>query len=259
MFEVCDSKGNTVTVQDVSAANKYDDFFCPTDGCNCIYHYRAYESNRKKAHFFKLPSSSHSPNCTVQYGENSGGGMDHFDAQDSSVDDVLSSVTTPSKNNPRKKIRTPSHQHSKSDDTPKKIRTLRQLYNFCIQNDINTIIGNRQIRDFFVGQKTAFLYTKYCSGIALVEARFHSYHDKNKQIADDDNRLFFTYPFNVDKNAPYAFKVTVHIADEALYKAKRNELFDLYYKKHAINPVLILSEWQHSNCQVTVSKQILPL
>lgn len=257
MFEVHDSNGNKVTVQDVSAANKYDDFFCPTDGYNCIYHYRAYESNRKKAHFFKLPSSTHSPNCTVQYGESIGGGISHFDAQNSNIDDILSSVTTPSKNNPKTKHSTQIQHHSKSDDTPKKIRTLRQLYNFCIQNDVNTMIGDKRIRDFFVGQKTAFLYTKYCSGIALVEARFHSYHDKKHM--NDDNHLVFTYPFNIDPNAPYAFKVTVHIPDQTLYKSKRTELFDLYFKKHAINPVLILAEWQNSNCQVTVSKQIFPL
>lgn len=252
MYQVRNSENKLITVSNVSAANKYDDFFCPSEGCSCIYHYRAYESNRKKAHFFKLPSSSHSSDCTVPHVENMQDRMEHYDSEGSSVTDIYSSIMTPPRSASNMKKATHSKTQPPKNDSPVKIRTIRQLYSVCILNDINDMVGKQRIRDFFVGQKTSFLYTKYCNGLALVEARFRNYQDS-------DNTLVFTYPFRLKKEDPFSFRLTVHIPDGRLYKTKRDELYDLYYKQKVIHPVLIFSEWQYNNCDITVSKLIIPL
>lgn len=51
------------------------------------------------------------------------------------------------------------------------IHTIRQLYAICIENDDDKINGI-MVKYILAGRKTSYLYTKYISGIKLVECSY---------------------------------------------------------------------------------------
>ena len=53
-----------------------------------------------------------------------------------------------------------------------RIHTIRQLYSVCVMNDDDEEINNTKVKEIFAGRKTSYLYTKYISGIKLVECSY---------------------------------------------------------------------------------------
>lgn len=108
-------------------------------------------------------------------------------------------------------------------------------------NDDDEEINNTKVKEIFAGRKTSYLYTKYISGIKLVECSYHSYDAKSNEI-----RFRFPYAGN-------NFIIFIHFNSTELFKNFKNQLYD--YE----NPILIYAKWNNNKAEITSDKQIIPL
>lgn len=85
------------------------------------------------------------------------------------------------------------------------------------------------------------MYTKYISGIKLVECLYHSYDTKS-------NKIKFSFPYNGNN-----FIIDIHFDSTELFKEYNKKLYN--YKQ----PILIYAEWNNNHAEITSGKQIIPL
>jgi hypothetical protein len=121
------------------------------------------------------------------------------------------------------------------------IHTVRELFAVCLMNDIDDEINGIKIKEIFAGRKTSYLYTKYISGIKLVECLYHSYDTKS-------NKIKFSFPYNGNN-----FIIDIHFDSTELFKEYNKKLYN--YKQ----PILIYAEWNNNHAEITSGKQIIPL
>ena len=121
------------------------------------------------------------------------------------------------------------------------IHTIRQLYSVCIMNDDDEEINGTIIKNIFAGRKTSYLYTKYISGIKLVECSYHSYDT-------EANKIKFRFPYKGNN-----FIIDIHFDSTKLFREYNEKLYG--YKQ----PILIYAEWNNNHAEITSGKQIIPL
>lgn len=237
-----------VNAEDVLANEQNDVFYCPCADCRCIVKFRSINSNKRRSHFYKPESSTHSEKCGIPYFKNESGNRYDYDTNSLSLEKLLSGIensrqaatkvhTSPNANDIN------GANNGNSSEKFKPITTIRQLYKICVLNSPDTVIKeNLRVKDIFAGRSTSFLYSKYISGIKLVECSFGNRYDNQKGI------LYFKYPFNGNQIA-----LTVTIEDRNLFYKIRNEIWDYKY------PIIIFAKWDNSSCKITNNKQIIPL
>lgn len=238
-----------VNAEDVLANEQDDVFYCPCSDCRCIVKFRSMNSNKRRNHFYKPESSTHSEECGMPYFKNESGDKNDYDTASLSLENLLSSIehsrqtvtkvhTTPKGND----INGTNKDNSSEELKP--ITTIRQLYKICVLNSPDTAIKeNLCVKDIFAGRSTSFLYSKYISGIKLVECKYHYFKA-------DIQTMFFEYPYNSSADK---IRIRVHFADKNLF-------WDTYHLlKGYQKSVIIFAMWDNSSCEITNKKQIIPL
>lgn len=211
-FIVRDSEGNIIKYNQITIKQHNDTFYCINPKCNCEYKYKSYNSNKINPHFCKLKSSQHVENCWGPLVDSISNDVDCFDLSDFSSETLLKKLSTSSITNHKQVASKPINSSERKIGY---IHTLRQLKDFCLLNDNETILDqNTMIKDVFCGRKTQFLYTRYVTGIKLVECQYHHYDKKDRSI-------YFTYPY---KSKPLIKLQIVFNSKKCFYKIK-NELF----------------------------------
>lgn len=213
----------------INDANK--DFYCLY--CNCIYHFRS-GSNKKAAHFFRVPSAQHSDDCHMPFAESIHGDVSWETAEGFTLESFLEEII----NSPERSGRntTGSVGGGTNQSSIQHLSTVRQLYKFCMYHDNNAHINETlQVKDILVGRKTSYLYSKYVRGIKLIEARLYGY-DRDTRIL----RLY--YPYNADSYTSCMFKLYVTCTDKTYNKIRKRAWND-----RENNTVIVLADWETSN------------
>ena len=220
-------------------------FYCPNKLCTCKFTARSLNSNKKSAHFGKIRTSEHIPGCWGDNEHIQGGRLSDYELKDFTMESFYLSLG--------KKARatediTPKKRKKKEEESdggePKSklyIHTIRQLYTICIKNPLDEEINGIRIKDIFAGERTAFIYKKYISGLKLVECSYLGYKTEK-------NLVFYKFPVGSERGK--GFVLRVHVPD-AYYKKIRH---DSYYHT---GKILIFANWNNSNCQLRTDRDIV--
>ena len=224
------------------------DYYCP--GCRCVFRYRAQSSNNKPPHFFRPRSQEHEPTCWMPTGAGVSGEIFDYDFSGFSAQGLLDSIKNSGSHNAANRL---TERVERGENGLHRIKptTIRQLFRICCENPDDTVLPDgTKILDLLCSRKTAYFYTKYCSGIKLVEARFYRYDSKKRMI-------YFSFPYTREKKRNPAFWVVVEIA---LHLDFYKIIKALYNQR---NPVLLFSDWscfgERIFTVVDNQKQIVPL
>ncbi len=230
--------------KDIQPNEQNNIFYCQNPKCNCEFIVSALNSNIVRTHFAKLKSSKHIVGCWNNVALSDSGDKDDYDTSDFSPIALLNNIQkTKDKKIVVRNEKTMGYDISSTEIKKEKIRihTIRQLYSVCVMNDDDEEINNTKVKEIFAGRKTSYLYTKYISGIKLVECSYHSYDAKSNEI-----RFRFPYAGN-------NFIIFIHFNSTELFKNFKNQLYD--YE----NPILIYAKWNNNKAEITSDKQIIPL
>lgn len=235
---------NKRKAKDVRPEEQNNIFYCQNIKCDCKFTVSALNSSKIRTHFTKLPSSEHIVGCWNNVNLSDSGNKGDYDTSDFSPLALLNNVQKAKDKKPSGKTGKTTNHETSSTPTEKEIlyiHTIRQLYSVCVMNDENEEINGTTIKEIFAGRKTSYLYTKYISGIKLVECSYHSYDSKNKKI-----RFRFPYAGN-------NFIISVHFNSTELFKKLKNQLYQY------AQPILIYAEWNNNYAEIASQKQIVPL
>lgn len=213
-----------ILASDIDSEKERDQiYYCP--GCHARFKYKAQSSNLKEAHFFKLPSESHDPDCWVQYIESTKGTFSVSSTAGFSCASFYDLLTKPGKRNSvAPKL---NNGDSRMSTNTLRLNSIRNLYTFCLMHPDLTMINEAvSVRDVFVGKKTAYFYTTFVSGYKLIEAEYYRY--KKEKLT-----IYFTFPYKQAKT----FDIAVKIPDEALFKTIVKRVFN------NTKPILLYSMW----------------
>ena len=219
-----DSVEDCIKPEDLAPYEKRNSFFCP--GCPCEFLYRSESSNNKAAHFFK--HGAHDSDCWMPVAESIKGETDWHVADGFNINDfyaMISSARTRTGAGPGTAgggTKNPTEMH---------LSTLRNLYKFCCYHSNDSLINNGvAIKDILVARKTSYIYTKYLSGIKLVECRYYGYNRNN-------NLLHFYYPYSAQSKDDATFQISVFCSSTPLFDALLSKVYD------EDNIVLLMCDW----------------
>lgn len=235
---------NKKNAKDVLPKEQEHIYYCQNKNCDCQFKISAINSNKMRAHFVKLQSSNHIAGCWNDISLSTSGDKDDYDTSDFSPLSLLHNLQKVKDAKPfieKGKISKPDEPDIPTTKEISYIHTIRQLYSVCIMNDDDEEINGVKIKQLFAGRKTSYLYTKYVSGIKLVECSYYKYDSK-------DNSISFRFPY-----ASNQFLVTVYFDSTELFKKIRKQLYK--YER----PILIYAEWDNNRAKITSRQQIILL
>lgn len=212
------------------------DYYCPGEKCNCIVHPKALNSNIIISHFAKIPSSNHVTGCKyIKASVDSE--IDDVDTSDFNLDDLLNTSKSV-------KTDTPTTGGGKGGGTRKatnKLTTIRKAYKYFEASNPYDLVNGVRILDMYCGRNTAFFYHYFISGFRLVECQYRNY-DKSKEI------IYFNYPYESK-----VFCLSVSFKTSDIYKKVLKEVYGF------TKPILILADFDNSQCMIEKSIQIVPI
>lgn len=233
-----------IQAKDVPPSEQKNIFYCQNPECNCKFTLSSYHSSKIRTHFVKLKSSKHIVGCWYDQTISESGDKEDYDTSDFSPASLLYQVQkvkdTGAAIGTTKAPGLVTALDEKTKQTPH-IHTIRQLYAVCIMNDDDEKINGIKIKDIFAGRKTSYFYTKYISGVKLVECSYHSY-DATK------NTINLQFPY-----AGGNFRISAHFASPDLYGKMNRELYK--YEK----PILIYAVWSNNQTEIVSKHQIVPI
>lgn len=192
----------------------------------------------------KKISSQHIDGCWNDINLKESGSKGDYDTSDFSPNGLLDIIQNANDKKSSDKVEK-SNDSKALPTTIKKetsyIHTVRELFAVCLMNDNDDEINGVKIKDIFAGRKTSYLYTKFISGIRLVECSYNSYDPGTQKIR-------FKFPYNGNN-----FIIDIHFDSTELFKECNKKLYN--YKQ----PILIYAEWNNNHAEITSGKQIVPL
>lgn len=105
-------------------------FYCPNPKCNCKFTVSAFNSNKIRTHFVKLPSSDHVERCWYNVVLTDTGDKENYDTSDFSPESLLNNIQKSEGRRGFVKKRS-IYSVARSADEEKRqlyIHTIRQLY-----------------------------------------------------------------------------------------------------------------------------------
>lgn len=235
---------NKKRAEDIAPNEQNDTFYCQNTRCNCEFSVSALNSNKVRTHFVKKPSSQHVEGCWNDINLKESGSKNDYDTSDFSPNGLLNIIKNANDkktNDIVKKTVFPKTSPIEHKKEMLYIHTVRELFAVCLMNDIDDEINEIKIKEIFAGRKTSHLYTKYISGIKLVECLYHSYDTES-------NKIKFRFPYNGNN-----FMIDIHFESIELFKEYNKKLYN--YNQ----PILIYAEWNNNHAEITSGKQIIPL
>ena len=235
---------NKRRAKDIKPKEQRDIFYCQNTECNCKFTVAALNSDKIRTHFVKLPSSEHIAGCWNDVRLPESGDKDDYNTSDFSPVSLLESVQQ--EKNKKAPVKKPEIDNFgfHPGTIPKEtlyIHTIRQLYSVCLMNDDSDEINGIEIKGIFAGRKTSYLYTRYISGIKLVECSYYSYDAES-------NIIKFRFPYGKNN-----FMIQARFKSTELFKKIRKELYN--YKR----PILIYAMWNNNVADIKSQQQMVPL
>ena len=224
----------------VSKGSTEDKFLCPS--CGESMWFTSQSSNMRGAHF----KGHHKDGCDIGFITENENAYKYnlskkslYDLLQSLIKDGIKTAT------PGTHRITGNGKGSQSPKTIKKeITSLRQLYNICANSspDYEPDPGLK-IKNIYCGISTAFLYTKYISGLHLVYAQFQWYNESG-------NIVRFHYPSESNKQ----LDVYVSFSNSAALRSfiKDNAAYIHCY-------FIILGEFHNNRCVLDSASQAIHL
>lgn len=241
----CEKKHiNKKRAEDVQPKEQNNIFYCQNPKCNCEFSIAALNSNKVRTHFVKRISCNHIEGCWNDINLKESGSKNDYDTSNFSPDGLLNIIKNANDKKADNKVKESPVPKSLSKEHKKEIlyiHTVRELFAVCLMNDVDDEINGIKIKEIFAGRKTSYLYTKYISGIKLVECLYNSYDTKS-------NKIKFSFPYNGNN-----FIIDIHFDSTELFKEYNKKLYN--YKQ----PILIYAEWNNNHAEITSGKQIIPL
>lgn len=228
-----------VLAKDVLPREQESIFYCQNKNCNCKYIVSALNSNAISVHFMKLKSSSHIDGCWNAREYSISGNKNDYNTSDFSPENLLGKVLIDGE----EKQVGGTHKRKKKGKSfateQQYIHTIRQLYSVCMQNDDEDEINGTIIKDIFAGRKTSYLYTKYISGIKLVECSYFRY-------SRNERTIYFKFPYDNK-----TMNLTVQFNTIKLFNDKLKEIYN--YK----GIILIYAKWERNIANISSKNQIV--
>ena len=248
-----DKKNNKITKAiDCTAKDVNHVFYCLNPKCNAHLTLCSINSNKTISYFAnKDKTHPHIPNC--EYANSHNAYLNIFDhtsfEPNSFLKAIIASMTTNNRHtNPKSKNQ---HNNLKTSSVP--ISTVRQLYNICLSNPLNSKIGSTEIEYLLCNEATNFLYKSFISGTKLLIGKYNG---------TNNDTIFIKYPSSWD-DLDNKFLICLHIENKLLLKNIKNLIKD--YK----NNILIFADFHTSSnngvnykivhASISNIKQIIPL
>lgn len=220
-----DKNNNIVYAKDLDCSSSRIRFKCPNPDCNGDVMLRNSNSNYRVSCFyfrsnirdkFGILLTNHIDNCYALTSSK----CSNYDIEDFDFNEFIININAKGKNSPTCSPPSPSQSPIKVDEiyTPK-VKTLKQLYNFCSSSMPYTQIGNTLVKDLFVGEKTLLYYKskqKYISSPML----FHL-----KRIYKSENFSKFEFDAKCSTSNKLFLKFKIKFDNEALFKKMLNSFF----------------------------------
>lgn len=119
-----------------------------------------------------------------------------------------------------------------SDTTALRIPDVRELYEICTTNDINSALNESiKISDIYCGRETLDLYQTRFTACKLIEARYYDCEEESQLI-------FFKYPYTEARRFNCTFNIRVFVNNPIVYNSILRRTYD--YE----NPVLLYTLWR---------------
>lgn len=175
-----------VNARDCTINDIKKDFYCATDGCNCIVNVAALSSTKRSSYFrAKNKKQIHSEECQIlqskfneeKYDE------DCFDFEYTIEKSITHTKRISQKHNENDLIK--KEKHSSITD----IKTIGKLYYLCRSYPINHTYNKYKIGEMLIDERSSKIYTKYAKGYKLIRCFYKRYDSKNLTIYFDCNHI----------------------------------------------------------------------
>lgn len=212
------------------------DYYCPGENCNCIVHPKALNSNIIIPHFAKIPSSNHIAGCKyIKASVDSE--IDDVNTSDFNLIDLLNTSKSVETDTPT----TGSGNGGGARKATNKLTTIRKAYKYFEASNPYDLVNGVRILDMYCGRNTGFLYKYYITGFRLVECQYYHYENVTKTI-------YFKFPYETK-----TFVISASFASEEIFKKALKQVYNFS------NPILILADFDRSNCIINKLTQIVPV
>lgn len=251
MFEAY-SQSKKCVVNVSSEFNLKEVFNCPNPQCDAQFKIKS-ATGKKAKHFAKLRSSQHIKGCPFEQSENSF--LDCPNLVKYSIENIFNDFKSPK--NKGVNLENKKYQSNAADNSGKKfIRTPKQLYSFCISNDLNTsYCEGLTVGDIILDSRNLLQNKNYegITGYRLVVAQTIKYDIPTHTI-----KLKLTQ--RTKNNKTINLTVIVKMHNELLAELK-NYILDTYNKFSGIY-IVIFGNWKtdkqyHISCTVENKKHLM--
>lgn len=231
-------KANDCTINDIRK-----DFYCATDGCNCIVSVVALSSTKRVSYFrAKDRKQIHSKKCQILQSKFN---EEKYDENCFNFEYVIKKSMNNEKGISKNSDNNNSAQKEKSSGTTA-IETIGKLYYLCRSYPINHTYNNYKIGEMLIDERSSKIYTKYAKGYKLIRCFYKRYDAKNLTIYFDCDNIQIKAIFssadlfyklkNKIYTSPSEEKPPIVLSGEVKYKPN--------VKDALILTVNILSEYQ---------------
>lgn len=217
--------------------NKY--FYCKTP--NCKAKMILVDCKGVKTSYFKsIPSFPHTePICklqdnsfeTIKYIEN----KFNFESALNNLIELRKNVTTTNKNG--------NGNSPKDKEMENVLRTIKQIYNMCINHDIDDEYNGVKVWKMLVDSRSVHIYTYGIKGLRLVECRVVNY-DKER------NTINAICPYNMNNK----YKIQLHCSEDVFKKLINGK--KLNFHEGSKSMIVVAGNWEKVNVS-TFKSEIL--
>lgn len=184
-YRSIEDKNNHIIVKakDCVANDLENVFFCIDPYCNAHLSLCSINSNKRDAYFAaKDKNYPHRENCPYS---NSGLLISkNFNFEDFSLSSFFSriAIDLKSENNKNKPINHSKHNSSSNKNSLLTVKTLRQLYNICLELSFDEFIGDTTVLNLLCNDATSFYYTKFINGIKIIVINIDYFWKKEEML-----------------------------------------------------------------------------
>lgn len=227
-------------------------FCCPNPQCNAQFRIKSATGKRAK-HFAKLINSQHIQDCP--YEQSKSNYLDSPNLIKYSLEDIFNDCKNPN----TKHTNTEFQKHksdSKNNSNRKFIRTPKQLYSFCISNNLDTpYCEGLTVGDIILDNRNLLQNKNYegITGCRLIVAQTVRYDTDTKTVN-------LTLNQRTENNKTINLNLSVKMQDEMLAQL-RNYMFDTYKNFHG-HYIVVFGNWKidekyHISCTIENKKHLM--
>ena len=243
------SKRLDAIIDIASATDLSETFYCPNPNCPAELKIRSVDGKRAK-HFANTRGLAKHKNCSFAFAS------ENYDNYDDIITETLENILQQTRS--RKYEGTPSSSPNKeSEERTKYIRTIKQLFSFCMNSSLCTeYLEETCVDDIILDSRNILVDDRVLgiSGLRFLSGTTYKYNDASKTIS---------FSISARKDTKFMrLNAEVLIPSDIFYKIK-NYIFNMNDdKKFSGKPIAVFRIWNNPDpgkvtCSATKENQII--